>query len=245
MRNTTAEVWEIDHLLGVLLKEVEAREISEDVRTETNNRKQDIRNQSIAANLFVKDETNESKPKCIYCGELRYSASCGRVTDLKARKNILNRDRRCYLCLRCGYNMKECNKQRNCRRCDGRHHQSICPRDLTKQNDKQAEDSSTNNASTSNQSTFAYSNYDATTIPVRVLMDCGSQRSYVTNHLKEKLGLQLTKTETLRLNTFGGDRFTSKRCDVVRLSLQGIGEDVEISAGCFPKICSLISTKIC
>ena len=83
--------------------------------------------------------------------------------------------------------------------------------DLTKKNEKQAKDNSTNNASTTNQSkvnqssarvllqtatTFAYSNYDPTTIPVQVLMDCGGQRSYVTNHLKEKLGMQLTKTET-------------------------------------------------
>ena len=89
-RNTTAEVWEIDHLLGVILKEVKAREISEDVQTETNNRKQDIRNQSTAANLFVRDETNESKLKCVYCGELHFSGSFGRVKDLKSRKNILN-----------------------------------------------------------------------------------------------------------------------------------------------------------
>ena len=97
-----------------------------------------------------------------------------------------------------------------------RHHQSICPRDLPKKNEKQAEDNSTNNPSTSNQlkvnqnlttttnlnsarvllqisTTFAYSNYDATAIPVRVLMDCGSQKSYVTNNLKKKLGLQPKK----------------------------------------------------
>ena len=89
-RNTTAKVWEIDHLLGVILKEVEAREMSEDVRTETNNWKQDIQNHSTVANLFEKHETNESKPKCVYCGELHFSTSCGQVKDLKAQKNILN-----------------------------------------------------------------------------------------------------------------------------------------------------------
>lgn len=93
--------------------------------------------------------------------------------------------------------------------------------------------------------TFVYSNHDATTIPVRVLIDSGSQRTYITNHLKERLGLQPTKTETLKLNTFGGDRFRKKQCEVVKLSLQGTVEDIEISAVCFPKICSPISAKIC
>ena len=76
-------------------------------------------------------------------------------------------------------------------------------------------------------------------------MDSGSKRTYITNGLKEKLGLQPTKSETLKLNTFGGDRFSKKRCDVVQLSLQGSDGDIEISAVCFPKICSPIPTKIC
>ena len=65
-------------------------------------------------------------------------------------------------------------------------------------------------------------------------MDSGSQRTYVTNSVKEKLGLQTKRTESLKLNTFGKDRFSKKKCDVVQLSLQGNGGDVEISAVCFP-----------
>jgi hypothetical protein len=36
-------------------------------------------------------------------------------------------------------------------------------------------------------------------------LDSGSQRSYATNHLKKRLGLQPVKKETLNLNTFGQD----------------------------------------
>ena len=44
-------------------------------------------------------------------------------------------------------------------------------------------------------------------IRVKVLFDSGSQRSYVTDRLKSRLGLKPKKTETLHLNTFGEKNF--------------------------------------
>ena len=38
---------------------------------------------------------------------------------------------------------------------------------------------------------------------VKILFENGSQRSYVTNNLKSRLGLNSTKREMLHLNTFG------------------------------------------
>ena len=147
-RNTSEEVWKITDLLEVMRKEVEARELSENVRSsETDNRKSDTGNeidnyrktnqrskpqyQASAANLYVRDDqTNETKPKCVYCGEYHFSASCTRIQDSSKRKDILTRDKRCYLCLRTGHISRDCKKQQNCRRCEGRHHQSICQREL-------------------------------------------------------------------------------------------------------------------
>ena len=92
--------------------------------------------------------------------------------------------------------------------------------------------------------TFAHADHQSDPVPVRILLDSGSQRSYCTNALKEKLGLVPTKTETLSLNTFGDERFTKQRCDLVKLTLQGKNEDIEISALCFPKICSPLPTTL-
>ena len=93
--------------------------------------------------------------------------------------------------------------------------------------------------------TYAYSQHSNRAIPVRVLLDSCSQRSYATNHLKKRLGLQPVKKETLNLNTFGQDKFTKQKCDVVSLNLKGKeGKDIEISALCFEKICSPLPTKI-
>lgn len=79
---------------------------------------------------------------------------------------------------------------------------------------------------------------------MRILLDNGSQRSYVTDHLKERLGLEPVRTETLNLNTFGDERVTKQRCQEVRVKLQARPENLEISALTFPKICSPLSMKL-
>ena len=38
---------------------------------------------------------------------------------------------------------------------------------------------------------------------MRILFDTGSQRSYITDNLKSRLGLKTTRIETIHLNTFG------------------------------------------
>ena len=63
-------------------------------------------------------------PKCLYCTERHFSASCSKVTDINARKDILRREKRCFLCLKKGHLLDQCDK--SCRNCKRRHHQSIC-----------------------------------------------------------------------------------------------------------------------
>jgi len=70
-------------------------------------------------------------------------------------------------------------------------------------------------------------------------MDGGSERSYVTTSLKEKLQLRPIKTEVLNLNTFGNEQHSKKRCELVRVRLHSRdGEDIEIRALTFPAICA-------
>ena len=108
-RKTASELWKIDDILEIIRKGVEAREISESVRT-SNSSFNDIRKQnevwkpnrqrnysSSAASLFVKDGENERKIKCVYCGQYHYSASCEHVKDVDDRKGILRDQKRCYL----------------------------------------------------------------------------------------------------------------------------------------------------
>ena len=67
--------------------------------------------------------------------------------------------------------------------------------------------------------TYAQRDNVSNSIPVRVLLDSGSQRSYITNSLKRRLGLVPIRTETLNLNTFGENHFKRRKCDVAQLDL--------------------------
>ena len=80
---------------------------------------------------------------------------------------------------------------------------------------------------------------------VKILFDCGSQRSCVTDNLKSRLSLKPTKTETLHLNTFGERNFRKQKCDVVTLHLESCNDEtVKVSVLSFPAICSPLPTRV-
>jgi len=113
---------------------------------------------------------------------------------------------------------QNCESNKKCRKCNRRHHQSLC--------DKPSNDSENAEATTS-----AEISYNNTTNSVKdskaillqtakavacdlseankargILFDNGSQRSYITESLKQRLRLTVSKRH---LNTFGDDRFKS------------------------------------
>ena len=86
---------------------------------------------------------------------------------------------------------------------------------------------------------------DGEVVPVRVLFDNGSQRSYLTNSLKTRLGLKPLKKEVVNLNVFGSDSFKRQTCDLVKVKLQGKSNEIfEIIALGFHTICSPLPRAI-
>ena len=82
-------------------------------------------------------------------------------------------------------------------------------------------------------------------IPVIVLLDNGSQLSYITTSLQSKLRLTPIHQERLHPNTFGSDIFAMKACDVVQFSLQGPRQQtIEIIACTLPVMCPRLPALI-
>ena len=80
---------------------------------------------------------------------------------------------------------------------------------------------------------------------VKILFDNGSQRSYVTDNLKSKLGLKSTKKEMLHLNTFGEKTFRKQKCDVLTLFLEDANEETSrVCVLSFPTICSPLPSRV-
>ena len=280
-RNTAREVWGMSELLEVIRQEVEAREISDGVKTNVNLDKQkesSMKRPSSSTLFSAQDGTHLSSRrgpmKCVYCGGSHYSASCEDVIDPNARFEILKRDRRCYVCLKPDHQSSSCNK--SCRRCRGNHHQSICRQTAPKPPDSSASSNqnshetrnstlvsldaenpqpleTTTTASSATKGTvllqtasaIAKNEDGSKSIRVKVLFDSGSQRSYVTDSLKSRLGLKSKETETLHLNTFGEKNFRKQKCDVVTLLLDDLDDEPsKISVLSFPTICSALPSRV-
>ena len=77
-------------------------------------------------------------------------------------------------------------------------------------------------------------------VNIRILFDSDSQRSYITEAIKTKLGLRSIKKETLHLNTFGNDKYQTQMCDTVQVLIKKLGGDevVKVEVLCFPTICT-------
>ncbi len=54
------------------------------------------------------------------------------MTDITARRTILRRKGKSFLCLRSGHIIKHCDSQYKCQKCGGNHHVSICEKNANK-----------------------------------------------------------------------------------------------------------------
>ena len=128
-RTTKKEIWDISEILDVILHEVEAREVSENVKINSEPRKPPANKypSSAASSLLAQEDKPTTRSiRCAYCNDSHYSASCEKVLD-HTRKQMLKRDNRCFVCLGKNHRADQCEPTKSCRRCRGKHHQSICP----------------------------------------------------------------------------------------------------------------------
>ena len=119
-RETVEDNWDLDSLLKVLEKEIEARERAA-MNTSAQPRKP-VRDYSTAAALL----SDTLSPLCAFCDQPHYSTHCGVVTDHEKRKQLLLKGGRCFICLKKGHLSRDCRSSRGCYNCEGRHHSSIC-----------------------------------------------------------------------------------------------------------------------
>jgi len=247
-RIVAKEVWNIEDVLEVLRAEVEAREMSESIRVKSENQQASSTAkktyQPSASALFVKaKQTSQYIPTCVFCNEEHYSAECKSVQDVDERRKILRKNNRCFSCLKVGHRAANCQKSRSCRVCSGQHHQSICNNSASTKN-AEINNKTNNNEITSNTTTTVANSrlhvvlqtaraivttpHNSKHVQGRILFDSGSQRSYITENLRQKLKAPAVATETLNLNTFGDKGFTKRKCDVVELSISKNGNAVNI-----------------
>ena len=170
----------------------------------------------------------EPKP-CIYCDGKHRHDKCSKVKTTKERRTILAQKNKCFNCLRSGHARYQCRSKGRCLNCRQKHHTSICEpsepnRDSSKKHENQ-EDPQNKNIVTSTMTTLASTTTHTNTLmqtalvtasgpttrcQARILIDTGSQKTFITQCLKNTLQLKAGRSEILDVTTFGSTRGTPK-----------------------------------
>ena len=125
--------WDLDILLKAFDSEIEARERCEPIGTNPSDLftpkrpfpSQTNKGKEVPTGATLTNQS-EQPVSCTFCKQSHPSASCGTVTDISARRNLLKQQGRCFVCLRRNHLARNCSPSKVCRICSGKHHMSIC-----------------------------------------------------------------------------------------------------------------------
>ena len=253
-RKVSEDDWNLDVLMKIVEEEIDARERAGSLAPTGPLKKHVSKDgQPTAASLFTKG----SVISCVYCDQNHQSASCRMVTDAETRKQRLRRTGRCFICLKRFHMGRNCRSGLKCPNCNGRHHVSICQ--SLKEEGKPSDTTGTNVGGKKPWTAPTTSMYASARTPILlqtarthvsqperpdlrvdtcVIFDCGSQRSYVTETLKNRLALPVKSVDTLMVKTFGSSEEQVHHCEVVDLLLETRGgECLQLSFLAVPLIC--------
>lgn len=267
--------WNLDDLLQRLQEEIAARER---VGAPSAPTKKVVKDGSVstAATLLSPNNTPQSNaPTCSYCQQRHPSGCCKVVTDVGARRQILMRAGRCFVCLGRYHISKQCRHTTKCRQCGGRHHYSICsrPADATlsaprSENphpvnstpsqglDPQVSEfqpTATNLYTSANMGVLLQTARTKVFNPqrpqsrmtARVILDSGSQRSYITCKARATLSLPTVRTQRMSIKTFGSTQEEDQHCDVVRIALKTVdGKTLKLQLFVVPLICEPLTNQL-
>ena len=199
------------------------------------------------------------KVKCIYCKEQHWRDECNKYNTAEERRRHLKGS--CFKYLKEGHMSKECKSKKLCVHCGSfnAHHRSLCPKKFDVKNteanvaykcsnmiEESAETKSTELpalVSTNEMVLMQTAKVEVSDTNrdnwehVRLLMDSGSQRSYITESLAKKLKLRLEDDQEIRRVTFGSDRPKVLKTKSTKLKIKlANGETMDITANVVPTI---------
>jgi hypothetical protein len=122
--------WKLERLITVIEEEIVARER---LGQSKNSRRNDGKPPPTGTTLLSATTSN-----CCYCDQQHRPTDCSTVTQVDARKQLLQKAGRCFSCLRKGHLIKYCRSSSRCQMCQGKHHTSICAGSATREGRSEA-----------------------------------------------------------------------------------------------------------
>ena len=127
------DTWDLEEILELFGKEVQLREKSTVVQTESatgsiprRSYQRDFANKSLSTTSALLSSEGVGILKCVLCSGRHVAAKCTTVTDPKVRMKIMKEKGRCFLCFKSGHMSSSCPYGNKCFRCGDRHHIALC-----------------------------------------------------------------------------------------------------------------------
>ncbi|XP_073959385.1 uncharacterized protein [Choristoneura fumiferana] len=181
----------------------------------------------------------KSRRSCIFCGLSNHaSKDCRKFSTVEARKTQLNG--RCLNCLGKNHKTEECRKNVTCFRCGEKGHvQWLCLKAKGEEDEREMKIpemicNMTHGLTFLQTAVVQLQNpqVDNKLTDGRVLLDSGSQRSYITKELADALGLPIISMDQLVIYTFGSpspQETTSPCTTVTILTKRGIRSTIQVN----------------
>ena len=223
-----------------------------------------------SAEALVANTKQPSAPRyfdqCRYCDKRHWSDECPTYRTIEDRKKQL-RDS-CFKCLKTGHLSRDCKKNKSCVYCGevNTHHRSLCPQKFQVKlfsahlSEKISEFEETKDEESCARENVLVSSGEIVLMQtaqakltnlnqskceqVRILLDSGSQRTYITESLAEQLQLRREKTEEIKVVTFGSETPKTVTTTQTKLSIQlNTGQHLDVSANIVPFISGSVQRK--
>ncbi|XP_068735663.1 uncharacterized protein [Montipora capricornis] len=198
-----------------------------------------------------KDQKVRRRDICVYCQGKHRSDECKKYATVAARKEKIKGQ--CFICLKPGHHQKDCKANKVCVHCQqkNKHHRSLC---INKFQAKPAETAHvvtetifpvTENTLLASEeqvlmqtATVEVENLEKSgKQTIRLLLDTGRQRSYITEQLADKLQLPIKGSETLTVYTFNTSKPRQLQTPVTELRLlTKDGSSLHLRVNVVPKI---------
>ena len=242
-RKLGTDKWKIDEFLEIWKETIVARESCSFMK---NHDHSEYRNHRFTTDSCF---TGSRVSKCLFCEHNHFSDKCTFVTDLDKRGKIVWKNRLRFKCLYPGHSIKSCQKKGksflffSCK--SQNHHTVICeklesPTPQTTENENKPDNGKTDvNLVTSKAS----DNKEKHQLPVKVFLDPGSQRTYLSQRLVDYLKLVPIGKQTMTIKTFGNENENSVEFKEYSFCARGIsgGQNIYPRGFRVPLVCSPLS----
>ena len=266
-RKASGEDLTLETLQAVFEEELVARECSRDPARNNRYPQDKPRPPTATTLLSGTRESNRESMACCYCQQSHASVDCHVVTNLDARRQILKTSGRCFNCLVRGHIGRRCRSPPQCQTCKRKHHPSICDRTVVTdlKSPPSAAESTNVSISTLNPEAPPYVSNPTSAlcsastksvllqtaralsynprkpdsrVELRILLDGGSQRSYLTERARRVLKLAPEGEQRLSIAAFGSARGGPKVCPIVNVGMLLKGyPSMTVSLFVVPMIC--------